>query len=80
MRQRDGDVVGAIGVICAWSVVKGVFVVISMEGRGNTELVAVGLVVESAVEEVGSAGDGVFSYKEYGAAEVISVGETAVED
>ena len=79
MREGDGDVVGAIGVICAGAVVEGVSVVVGVEGGRDAELVAVGLVVEGAVEEVGGAGDGVFGHEEDGAAEVVGVGEAAVE-
>ena len=80
VRQRDGDVVRAVGVICARTVVEGVLVVVGVEGGRDAELVAVGLVVECAVEEVGGTGDGVFGHEENGAAEVVGVGEGAVED
>lgn len=80
MRQRDCDVVGTVCVICARTVVEGIFVVVGVEGGRDAELVAIGLVVESTVEEIRGAGDGVFGNKEDGAAEVISIGEAAIED
>ena len=80
MRQRDSDVVGAVGVVCARAVVESVFIVVGVKAGRDAELVAVGLIVESAVEEVGGAGDGVFGHEEDGAAEIVRVGEAAIED
>ncbi len=51
-----------------------------MEGGWDAELVAVCLVGEGTVKEVGDAGNGVFGHEEDGAAEVIGVREAAVED
>ncbi len=51
-----------------------------MEGRWDAELVSVGLVGKGTVKEVGDAGNGVFGHEEDGAAEVIGIRETAVED
>ena len=79
MRERYGDVVGTVSVVCARAVVESIFIVVGMESGRDAELVPVSLVVEGTVEEVCGAGDGVFGNEEDGAAEIIGVGEAAVK-